>query len=68
VWYAAKGYGSEEATQANARIAVLGTLISITWKLFQAEWARVMKHIASAGSRDVPEAAMQLLNMAHDTR
>lgn len=66
VLYAAKGYGSEDATRANARISVLSKLVGDSPELFQAKWALVMNTIAKAGSREVAEAALQLLNMAHD--
>lgn len=66
VLYAAKGYGSAEATQANARISVLGALVGDSTELFQAKWALVMNTIASVGSGGAHEAAMRLLNMAHD--
>lgn len=66
VFYAAKGYGSEEARQANARISALSGLVGDSPELFQANWALVMNTIAIVGSRGMPEAAIQLLNMAHD--
>ncbi|MDD2914372.1 MAG: AAA family ATPase [Gallionella sp.] len=66
VLYAVKGYGSEEATRANTRISELSGLLKDNPELFMAKWALVMNTIASAGSRGVPEAAMRLLDMAHD--
>ncbi|OGA14170.1 MAG: hypothetical protein A3H32_18020 [Betaproteobacteria bacterium RIFCSPLOWO2_02_FULL_63_19] len=64
--YAAVGYGSEEATRANARLAVLADLVGDAPDLFQAKWAVVMNTIANAGSRDVPPRAMHLLHNAGD--
>jgi tetratricopeptide (TPR) repeat protein len=64
--YAAAGYGSEEATRANARLAVLTELVGDRPDLFEAKWALVMNTIANAGSRDVPPRALQLLRMAGD--
>jgi len=64
--YAAKGYGSAEVAQANARISVLGGLMGDGAELFQAKWALLINTIATTGSRGMPEAAMQLLGMAHD--
>jgi len=63
--YAAKGYGSEEATQANARLSALGGLVGDSPELFQAKWALAMNTIATVGPRGMPETAMQLLDMAH---
>lgn len=65
VLYAAKGYGSKEVAQVNARISVLSGLVGDSPDLFLAKWALLINTIASVGSRGVPEAAMQLLNMAH---
>ncbi len=65
VLYAAKGYGSKEATQANARISVLSGLVGDSPDLFLAKWALLMNTIAGVGSRGVPEAAMRLLDMTH---
>lgn len=64
--YAAVGYGSEEATRANARLAVLAEIVGDGPDLFQAKWAVVMNTIANAGSRDVPPRAMHLLGSAGD--
>lgn len=66
VLYAAKGYGSEEAKDANARISALSGLVGDSLELFLSEWALVVNTIGNVGSRGMPEVAMQLLNMAHD--
>lgn len=66
VLYAAKGYGAKEVAQTNARIAALSGLVGDNTDLFQAKWAIVINTIATAGSRGMPEAALQLLEMAHD--
>lgn len=66
VLYAAKGYGAKEVAQTNARIAALRGLVGDSPDLFQAKWGIVMNTIATAGSRRMPEAALQLLDMAHD--
>lgn len=65
VLYATKGYGSEEATRANARLSNLSELFDDSPESFLAEWARVMNTIAGVGSRDVPQAAIRLLEMSH---
>jgi DNA-binding SARP family transcriptional activator/predicted ATPase len=66
VLYGAKGYGTDEATQVNARIAVLSTVVGDSPDLFPAKWALVISTIASVGSRGMPQAAQQLLRMAQD--
>lgn len=66
VLYGAKGYGTDEATQVNARIAVLSTVVGDSPDLFPAKWALVISTIASVGSRGMPQAARQLLQMAQD--
>ena len=62
--YAAVGYGSVDATRANARLAELSGLVGNSPDLFEAKWAIVMNTIANAGSRGVPELAAPLLGMA----
>lgn len=64
--YAVVGYGSQEATRANARLAELSELVGNTPALFEAKWAIVMNTIANAGSRGVPALAAPLLGMAGD--
>ncbi|MDD2915532.1 MAG: AAA family ATPase [Gallionella sp.] len=66
VLYAAKGFGSEEATQANTRMSELGGLLEDSTELFMAKWAQVLNTTSTIGPRGMPEAAMQLLGMAHD--
>ncbi|TAK61312.1 hypothetical protein [Methylobacter sp.] len=66
VLYATKGYGSEEATQTNARISALSERVDNSSELFLARWALLINTIASVGSYGVTEAAMHLLPMAHD--
>lgn len=66
VLYGAKGYGTDEATQVNARIATLSTVVGDSPDLFPAKWALVISTIASVGSRGMPQAAQQLLQMAQD--
>lgn len=66
VLYAAKGPGSEEATQANARISALSGLVGDCPELFLAKWALEFNTIAKIGYRGASQAAQQLLRMAHD--
>ncbi len=66
VLYAAKGQGSEEATQANARISALSGLVGDCPELFLAKWALEFNTIAKIGYRGASQAAQQLLRMAHD--
>lgn len=64
--HATQGYGSEEATRVTARISALRELVGAGLEVFQAEWTRLRNTIATVGARGVPEAAMRLLNLAHD--
>ena len=64
--YAVVGYGSQEATRANARLAELSEIVGNNPDLFEAKWAIVMNTIANAGSRGVPALAAPLLGMAGD--
>ncbi|HEX8961461.1 MAG TPA: AAA family ATPase [Rhodocyclaceae bacterium] len=64
VLQAAHGYGSELATQANARAAELGAVISDHEELFRAQWAQVMNAIAGVGSHAALEPAERLLETA----
>lgn len=66
ILYAAKGYGSEDAARASARIAVLDGLVGDSPELFQAKWALVINSLTRIGARGVPEAAIQMLKMAQD--
>jgi predicted ATPase/DNA-binding SARP family transcriptional activator len=66
VLYAAKGYGSEEAARASARLADLNGRVGDSPELFMAKWALMVSTVASVGSRGIPDAAKQLLNMARD--
>ncbi|MDD2924454.1 AAA family ATPase [Rhodoferax sp.] len=67
VLYSAKGYGSLEASQANARISVLCDQVGDSPELFQARWALVINTLTVVGShkREVLKSARQLLGMAH---
>lgn len=68
VLYSAKGHGSQEASQANARIAVLCERVGDSPELFQAKWALVINTLTVVGTHkcDVLKSARQLLSMAHD--
>lgn len=62
--YAAAGYGSEQATRANARLAEVVERMGERPELFEARWAMVMNTIANAGSRQVPPRARLLVPLA----
>lgn len=64
--YAVKGYGSEGATQANARISALSGLVGDSQELFHAKWALVFNTITNSGATKIGalETAIQLLGMA----
>lgn len=64
--YAAVGYGSDQATEANARLSALSDRMGNRSELFEAKWALVMNTIANAGSRGVPPRAAQLVPLAGD--
>ncbi|OGS81244.1 MAG: hypothetical protein A2Z94_03060 [Gallionellales bacterium GWA2_55_18] len=66
--YAVKGYGSEGATQANARISALSGLVGDSQELFHAKWVLVFNTITNSGATKIGalETAIQLLGMAHD--
>ena len=64
VLQAAHGYGSESATQANARAAALSSVISDHEEVFRAQWAQVMNAIAGVGSQAALEPATRLLETA----
>lgn len=66
VLYAVKGFGSEDATRANARISELSGLLEDNPELFMAKWAQVMNTVASAGSckGETLQIALQLIDMA----
>lgn len=64
--YAAKGHGSEDSTQANARISALSGLVGDSPELFRARWAQAFNTIAKFGYQGAPQAAQQLLQMAHE--
>lgn len=64
--HATQGYGSAEATRVTARISALRELVGDSPELFQAEWTRLRNTVATVGPRGVPEAAMRLLDLAHD--
>lgn len=68
VFYAAKGYGSEDASQANARLAELSNRVDDSAELFQAKWAQVYNSIAGADATKEEAVArgLQLLRMTHD--
>lgn len=68
VLYSTKGYGSREASQANARISILCDQVGDSQELFQAKWALVINTLTVVGShkREVLASARQLLGMAHD--
>lgn len=66
VLYGAKGYGSEAAGQANARISSLSSVVGDSPELFPAKWALIINTIAQVGSRGMPEAAQELLGMSQD--
>lgn len=64
--YAAKGHGSEDSTQVNARISALSGLVGDSPELFRARWAQAFNTIAKFGYQGAPQAAQQLLQMAHE--
>jgi DNA-binding SARP family transcriptional activator/predicted ATPase len=64
--HATQGYGSEETTRVIKRISALRELVGDSPEFFLAEWGRLRNTIATVGSRGVPQAAMQLLKLAHD--
>jgi len=66
VLHAAEGYGSKDASQANARIAALIGVVGDSPEMFPAKWAVTLNTIAAVGSRGIPTAAAQLLQMAQD--
>lgn len=68
VFYAAKGYGSEDASQANARLAELSCRVDDSAELFQAKWAQVYNSIAGADATKEEAVArgLQLLRMTYD--
>ena len=66
--YAVKGYGSDGATQANARISALSGLVGDSQELFHAKWVLVFNTITNSGATKIGalETAIHLLDMAHD--
>ncbi|MBI5439296.1 MAG: AAA family ATPase [Nitrosomonadales bacterium] len=66
--YAAKGYGSEGATQTNARISALSGLVGDSPELFHAKWVLVLNTITNSGATKIGAMgiALHLLGMAHD--
>lgn len=62
--YAAAGYGSDQATRANTRLAEVVELLGERPELFEARWAMVMNSIANTGSRHVPPRARLLVPLA----
>ncbi len=63
VLYAAEGYGSQDASRVNARIAALINIVGNSPDLFPAKWTVLVNTIGSVGPRGVPEAVAQLLSM-----
>lgn len=68
VYYAAKGYGSTDASQANTRLSALSSRVDDSPELFQAKWAQVYNSIAGADAtkEEAVSRGLQLLHMVHD--
>ncbi len=63
---AAKGHGSIESTQVNARLSALSSQVGDCPEAFLARWALEFNALSSIGFRDRSPAVVQLLQMAHD--
>ena len=66
VMQAAKGHGSLESTQVNARLSALSSQVGDCPEAFLARWALEFNFLSSIGYWERPQAVVQLLQMAQD--